>query len=35
VDDVATDYAIEFINRQKASAKPWSLILGFKTPHQP
>lgn len=35
VDDVATDYAIEFINKQKASPKPWSLILGFKTPHQP
>jgi arylsulfatase A-like enzyme len=35
VDDVATDYAIEFINKQKASAKPWSLVLGFKTPHQP
>jgi arylsulfatase A-like enzyme len=35
VDDVATDYAIDFIERQKTSAKPWSLILGFKTPHQP
>ena len=35
VDDVATDYAIGFINQQKKSAKPWSLILGFKTPHQP
>jgi arylsulfatase A-like enzyme len=35
VDDVATDYAIEFINKQKKSAKPWSLVLGFKTPHQP
>jgi arylsulfatase A-like enzyme len=35
VDDVATDYAIAFIKRQKSSAKPWSLILGFKTPHQP
>lgn len=35
VDDVATDYAIKFINKQKASAKPWSLVLGFKTPHQP
>lgn len=35
VDDVATDYAIEFINQQKDSAKPWSLILGFKTPHGP
>jgi arylsulfatase A-like enzyme len=35
VDDVATDYAIEFINKQRTSAKPWSLVLGFKTPHQP
>ncbi|MBJ7257648.1 MAG: sulfatase [Akkermansiaceae bacterium] len=35
VDDVATDYAINFIHRQKKSAKPWSLVLGFKTPHQP
>jgi arylsulfatase A-like enzyme len=35
VDDVATDYAINFIHKQKKSAKPWSLILGFKTPHQP
>lgn len=35
VDDVATDYAIDFIKKQKTSAKPWSLILGFKTPHQP
>ena len=35
VDDVATDYAIEFINKQKSSIKPWSLVLGFKTPHQP
>jgi arylsulfatase A-like enzyme len=35
VDDVATDYAIAFIERQKASTKPWSLVLGFKTPHQP
>lgn len=35
VDDVATDYAVEFINKQKTSAKPWSLILGYKTPHQP
>ena len=35
VDDVATDYAINFINKQKKSAKPWSLVLGFKTPHQP
>jgi len=35
VDDVATNYAIEFIHKQKKSAKPWSLILGYKTPHQP
>ncbi|MDQ5980770.1 MAG: hypothetical protein QG602_3748 [Verrucomicrobiota bacterium] len=35
VDDVATDYAIAFIEIQKASPKPWSLVLGFKTPHQP
>jgi arylsulfatase A-like enzyme len=35
VDDVATDYAIGFIHRQKATGKPWSLMLGFKTPHEP
>ncbi len=35
IDDVATDYAIAFIQKQKTSAKPWSLILGFKSPHQP
>jgi arylsulfatase A-like enzyme len=35
VDDVATDYAIGFIKKQKGSSKPWSLILGYKTPHQP
>jgi arylsulfatase A-like enzyme len=35
IDDVATDYAIDFIKKQKDSEKPWSLILGFKTPHQP
>ena len=35
VDDVATDYAIQFIQKQQASEKPWSLVLGFKTPNQP
>jgi arylsulfatase A-like enzyme len=35
VDDVATDYAIAFLQRQQISGKPWSLVLGFKTPHQP
>ncbi len=35
VDDVATDYAIQFVQEQNASGKPWLLMLGFKTPHQP
>ncbi|MEY4385099.1 MAG: hypothetical protein RLY20_382, partial [Verrucomicrobiota bacterium] len=35
VDDVATDYAIQFIQKQQASKKPWFMMLGFKTPHQP
>jgi arylsulfatase A-like enzyme len=35
VDDVATDYAIEFIRKQEAASKHWSLAVGFKTPHQP
>lgn len=35
VDDVATDYAIDFIKGQRPSGKPWLLVLGFKTPHQP
>jgi hypothetical protein len=32
VDDVATDCAIGFIRRQKNSGKPWSMVLGCKTP---
>lgn len=37
VDDVATDYAIDFIRRhtRENSAQPFSLVLGFKTPHVP
>lgn len=39
VDDVATDYAIDFIRRHtretSSVAKPFSLVLGFKTPHVP
>jgi arylsulfatase A-like enzyme len=35
VDDVATDYAIAFIERQRASGRPWLVSLGYKTPHQP
>ena len=33
IDDLSTDYAIEFIKRQAGSPKPWSLVLGFKSPH--
>jgi arylsulfatase A-like enzyme len=35
IDDISTDYAIEFLKRQKESGKPWSLIIGFKSPHGP
>jgi arylsulfatase A-like enzyme len=35
VDDVTTDYAIEFIEKQKGTGKPWSMVLGFKAPHSP
>ncbi|HZJ15611.1 MAG TPA: sulfatase-like hydrolase/transferase, partial [Chthoniobacteraceae bacterium] len=33
VDDVSTDYAIEFIRKNKA--QPWSLVVGYKTAHGP
>jgi arylsulfatase A-like enzyme len=33
VDDVSTDYAIEFLKRNKD--KPWLLVVGYKTPHGP
>ncbi|MCU0913502.1 MAG: sulfatase-like hydrolase/transferase [Planctomycetes bacterium] len=35
VDDISTDYAIEFLKGQKESAKPWLLVVGFKSPHGP
>ncbi len=35
VDDLSTDYAIAFMRRQKDAAKPWSLVVGFKSPHGP
>jgi hypothetical protein len=35
VDDVATDYAIQFIKKQQGAEKPWFMMLGFKTPHDP
>jgi len=33
VDDVVTDYAIQFIKENKA--KPFSMVVGFKSPHDP
>jgi arylsulfatase A-like enzyme len=33
VDDVATDYAIEFLRRHRA--EPFLLVLGYKSPHGP
>ncbi|MDR2849222.1 MAG: sulfatase-like hydrolase/transferase [Verrucomicrobiota bacterium] len=35
VDDVSTDYAVSFIKQQKDTGKPWSLVVGFKSPHGP
>src|SRR4051812_49047211 len=35
IDDLSTDYAIQFLRQQKGSAKPWSLVVGFKSPHGP
>ena len=35
VDDISTNYAIEFMKSQKGSGKPWLLIVGFKSPHGP
>ena len=33
IDDVSTDFAIDFIRRHKD--RPFSLVLGFKAPHGP
>ncbi len=33
IDDVATDFAIEFIERERE--EPFALVLGFKSPHVP
>lgn len=35
IDDLSTEYAIEFLRKQKGSGKPWSLVVGFKSPHGP
>jgi arylsulfatase A-like enzyme len=33
LDDVATDYALEFLRTN--SVRPWMMMLGFKSPHTP
>jgi arylsulfatase A-like enzyme len=33
VDDVATDYALDFIRNHRSD--PWMMMLGFKAPHTP
>ncbi|MDR3232379.1 MAG: sulfatase-like hydrolase/transferase [Planctomycetaceae bacterium] len=35
VDDVVTDYAVKFIEQQKETGKPWSVVVGLKSPHGP
>ena len=35
VDDISTNYAINFIEDQNNAQNPFLLVLGFKTPHQP
>ncbi len=35
IDDISTDYAIEFLTSQKGRDKPWSMVVGFKSPHGP
>ena len=35
IDDVSTDYAVDFMRRQQGSTKPWSMVVGFKAPHGP
>jgi arylsulfatase A-like enzyme len=35
IDDISTDYAIEFMKSHKGSGKPWLLVVGFKSPHGP
>jgi arylsulfatase A-like enzyme len=35
IDDVATDFVIDFLRKQKDSDKPFDAVLGFKSPHVP
>ncbi len=35
IDDVSTDFTIEFLKKQAAAAKPFSVVLGYKATHGP
>jgi arylsulfatase A-like enzyme len=35
IDDVTTDYAIDFLKSRKEGDKPFAMVLGFKSPHAP
>ncbi len=35
IDDVAADYAVDFLKKQQGVEKPWMMVVGFKTPHGP
>ena len=35
VDDVTTDYALEFLREQKDSGRPFAITVGYKSPHGP
>jgi arylsulfatase A-like enzyme len=35
IDDLTTDYALAFLRKQKGAVKPWSMVVGFKSPHGP
>jgi arylsulfatase A-like enzyme len=35
IDDISTDYAIDFMRRQKGTGRPWSMVVGYKAPHGP
>ena len=35
IDDISTDYAVNYIKSRKESEQPWFMVVGFKTPHGP
>jgi arylsulfatase A-like enzyme len=35
IDDITTDYAIDYLESRKGSKQPWLMTVGFKTPHGP